>query len=85
MIRINGPANRVKGQHASAVRACSRFPAAVYGRLEEIAENKKVPLARVVRDAAERYPADRIPDRASRPGFTQSNTDGGSYEIHPGE
>jgi predicted DNA-binding ribbon-helix-helix protein len=42
-----------------AVRASISFPPALYETLEEIAKEKKVSLAWVVRDAAERYVADR--------------------------
>ena len=42
-----------------AVRASISFPPALYETLEDIAKQKKVSLAWVVRDAAERYVADR--------------------------
>jgi len=41
------------------VRASISFPPDLYETLEEIAKQKKVSLAWVVRDAAERYVADR--------------------------
>jgi metal-responsive CopG/Arc/MetJ family transcriptional regulator len=41
------------------VRASISFPSDLYGTLEELAKHKKVSLAWVVRDAAERYVADR--------------------------
>lgn len=43
----------------SAVRASISFPPDIYRTLEEIAKRKKVSLAWVVRDAAEKYVADR--------------------------
>lgn len=50
---------------ASAVtRASVTFPTALYQALEEIARLKKVSVAWVVRDAAERYVDDQSPRRA---------------------
>jgi metal-responsive CopG/Arc/MetJ family transcriptional regulator len=46
-------------QSTSAVRASISFPPGIYRTLEEIAKRKKVSLAWVVRDAAEKYVADR--------------------------
>jgi hypothetical protein len=46
---------------ASAVRATISFPPTVYETLEIIAKEKKVSLAWVVRDAAEKYIADKWP------------------------
>ncbi len=46
-------------QTASTVRASISFPPDIYESLEELAKQKKVSLAWVVRDAAERYIADR--------------------------
>jgi metal-responsive CopG/Arc/MetJ family transcriptional regulator len=45
----------------AAVRATISFPSDVYETLEVIAKEKKVSLAWVVRDAAERYIADKWP------------------------
>jgi len=47
-----------KAQDKAAVRASITFPSNLYETLEEIAEEKKVSLAWVVRDAAERYIAE---------------------------
>ena len=47
----------LKAQRKAAVRASISFPADLYEILEEIAQEKKVSLAWVVRDAAERYVA----------------------------
>lgn len=44
-----------------ALRASVSFPPEIYRSLEEIAKQKKVSLAWVVRDAAEKYLADHLP------------------------
>jgi hypothetical protein len=46
---------------SSSVRATISFPSGLYGVLEDIAKQKKVSLAWVVREAAERYVADKWP------------------------
>jgi metal-responsive CopG/Arc/MetJ family transcriptional regulator len=51
-------ARNVKPQSTPAVRASISFPPALYETLEDIAKEKKVSLAWVVRDAAEKYVAD---------------------------
>lgn len=51
----------MKTQSAAAVRASISFPPDVYETLEIIAKEKKVSLAWVVRDAAEKYIADKWP------------------------
>lgn len=43
---------------AAAVRASITFPVGLYEALEQLAKQKKVSLAWVVRDAAESYVAD---------------------------
>lgn len=45
----------------TSVRASISFPGELYRRLEEIARQKKVSLAWVVRDAAEQYISDKWP------------------------
>jgi hypothetical protein len=45
----------------SSVRATISFPSDLYKTLEEIARGKKVSLAWVVRDAAERYVQEKWP------------------------
>lgn len=50
-----------KAQGSAAVRASISFPPDVYETLETIAKDKKVSLAWVVREAAERYIADKWP------------------------
>jgi len=47
----------MKVQSTPAVRASISFPPGLYETLEEIAKQKKVSLAWVVRDAAEKYVA----------------------------
>jgi hypothetical protein len=51
---------RMKAQHASSVRASINFPSALYETLEGIAQQKKVSLAWVVRDAAEIYVVNQL-------------------------
>lgn len=48
----------MKTQPATFVRASISFPADIYHSLEEIAKQKKVSLAWVVRDATGRYVVD---------------------------
>lgn len=49
--------NRISGKafEARTVRASISFPADVYAELERLADEKKVSLAWVVRDAVEQY------------------------------
>jgi predicted DNA-binding protein len=54
-------ANKMKAQSAAAVRASISFPPDVYETLETIAKEKKVSLAWVVREAAEKYIAEKWP------------------------
>ena len=62
----------VKSDSTPAVRASISFPPALYETLELVAKQKKVSLAWVVRDAAEKYVANatasqsRAYDEASR-------------------
>ncbi len=54
------------GQETSsetAVRASVSFPPELYRLLEQIALQKKVSIAWVVRDATERYVSDQLPTR----------------------
>lgn len=48
------------GKEATA-RASVTFPASLYAELERIAEEKKVSVAWVVRDAVEKYVAEQYP------------------------
>jgi predicted DNA-binding protein len=50
-----------KTQNTPTVRASISFPPDVYETLEVIAKEKKVSVAWVVRDAAEKYIAERWP------------------------
>jgi metal-responsive CopG/Arc/MetJ family transcriptional regulator len=54
-------AERAKAQSTSLVRASISFPSDLYETLEKLAKQKKVSLAWVVRDAAEKYVADQSP------------------------
>ena len=57
MRRKTAELSPLKAECAS-IRASISFPPDLYGTLEEIAKQKKVSLAWVVRDAAEKYVAD---------------------------
>ena len=50
-----------KHYEGSCVRATISFPADIYQILEDIARQKKVSLAWVVREASEKYIADKWP------------------------
>lgn len=52
---------KMKSPSTAQVRATISFPPDVYETLEIIAREKKVSLAWVVRDAAERYIGDKWP------------------------
>ena len=58
---MKGDGNKMKGQSTANVRATISFPPEVYETLEGIARGKKVSLAWVVREAAEKYIADKWP------------------------
>ena len=51
----------MKPDTAPTVRATISFPASLYETLEKIAQQKKVSLAWVVREATEKYIADQWP------------------------
>jgi len=53
-----GEGKKMKALGAAQVRATISFPPDLYGALAELAKQKKVSLAWVVREAAERYVAD---------------------------
>ncbi|MCL4677751.1 MAG: ribbon-helix-helix protein, CopG family [Alphaproteobacteria bacterium] len=53
-----------KDPSSAVTRASVTFPTALYQALEEIARLKKVSVAWVVRDAAERYVAEQYPKLA---------------------
>ena len=48
-------------EHPATTRASISFPSAVYEEIERIAEAKKVSIAWVVREAAEKYVAEQWP------------------------
>lgn len=61
MSRQTGERQKLTSKSAAAVRASISFPPDIYQTLEEIARQKKVSLAWVVREAAEKYVADKWP------------------------
>lgn len=56
-----GYGNKIKAPSMASVRASISFPPILYETLEEIAKQKKVSLAWVVREASEKYVADKWP------------------------
>jgi metal-responsive CopG/Arc/MetJ family transcriptional regulator len=64
MKRKKAEARSTKARNPSWVRASISFPPDLYETLDEIAKQKKVSLAWVVRDAAEKYVADRTAETA---------------------
>ena len=54
-----GDRQSMKPEGAAAVRASISFPPDVYEVLEQLAKQKKVSLAWIVRDAVERYIAEQ--------------------------
>ena len=56
-----GDGNSMKAESTAAVRASISFPPEMYVTLEGIAKEKKVSLAWVVREAAEKYIAEKWP------------------------
>lgn len=57
----NEQRKKMKAESKGAVRASISFPPDVYKTLEVIAKEKKVSLAWVVREASEKYIADKWP------------------------
>lgn len=55
MVKKRGSRKRSKGKKDGMVRASSSYPRELYEMLEEIAWEKKVSIAWVMRDAAEKY------------------------------
>ena len=51
----------MKMESKSAMRASVGFPPEIYRTLEKIARQKKVSLAWIIREAAEKYVADQWP------------------------
>lgn len=60
-MRAKKRAANANAQNSGCVRASITFPSDVYETLEIIAREKKVSLAWVVREAAEKYIADKWP------------------------
>ena len=60
---MKGKRGKTRGMKAEAtsVRATITFPPEIYKTLEDIAKQKKVSLAWVVREASEKYIADKWP------------------------
>ncbi|HBL24459.1 MAG TPA: hypothetical protein DDZ40_10150 [Deltaproteobacteria bacterium] len=58
---MEGHVNKTKIATAKQVRATISFPPDVYQTLENIAKEKKVSLAWVVREAVEKYIGDKWP------------------------
>jgi predicted DNA-binding protein len=56
-----GDLKKMKAESAAAIRASISFPPEMYETLEVIAKEKKVSLAWVVREAAERYITEKWP------------------------
>jgi metal-responsive CopG/Arc/MetJ family transcriptional regulator len=56
-----GDGKKMKSPSTAQVRATISFPPDLYETLEQLAKQKKVSLAWVVRDAAERYVAGQSP------------------------
>jgi metal-responsive CopG/Arc/MetJ family transcriptional regulator len=66
MKRIKGNGKGMKIQSTPPVRASISFPPTLYEALDEIARQKKVSFAWVVRDATERYIADQNAETPAR-------------------
>jgi metal-responsive CopG/Arc/MetJ family transcriptional regulator len=58
---MQGKTTAGKPEASGSVRASISFPPELYHTLEEIAKQKKVSVAWVIRDAAERYISDQWP------------------------
>lgn len=65
-----GDEKEMKAKSTAAVRATISFPPDVYETLESIAKEKKVSLAWVVREAAEKYIGEKWPLFAGSRGGT---------------
>lgn len=59
MVKKRGSGKRSKGKKDRMVRASSSYPRELYQMLEEIARQKKVSIAWVMRDATEKYVGDK--------------------------
>lgn len=61
MVKKRGSGKSAKKKQGGMVRASSSYPRELYRMLEEIAREKKVSIAWVMRDAAEKYVNERWP------------------------
>jgi metal-responsive CopG/Arc/MetJ family transcriptional regulator len=66
MKKTKGAGKNMKTQSTPAIRASISFPPALYETLEDIAKQKKVSMAWVVRDAAEKYIASEAKEEDRR-------------------
>jgi metal-responsive CopG/Arc/MetJ family transcriptional regulator len=66
MKKTKGAGKNMKNQSTPAIRASISFPPALYETLEDIAKQKKVSMAWVVRDAAEKYIASEAKEEDRR-------------------
>jgi metal-responsive CopG/Arc/MetJ family transcriptional regulator len=66
MKKTKGSGKSMKMRNTQPVRASITFPAALYETLEDIAKQKKVSMAWVVRDAAEKYVAREAEEETRR-------------------
>lgn len=67
-MKKRGVGKSMKAEGPGAIRASISFPPDLYETLEEIAKQKKVSLAWVVRDAAEKYVSNRPTSGTERAG-----------------
>jgi predicted DNA-binding protein len=56
-----GQEKKMRTEGSTAIRASISFPPDIYATLEKLAHQKKVSLAWIVRDAAEKYVAEQWP------------------------
>lgn len=68
MVKKRGSGKRAKRKTDGMVRASSSYPRELYRMLEAIAGEKKVSIAWVMRDAAQRYVDERWPLFAKKEG-----------------
>lgn len=61
MVREETGGNGMKPKNARTIRATISFPSEMHETLDGIAKEKKVSLGWVVREAAEKYIADKWP------------------------
>ena len=66
MVKPKKPQKHVESSDDGTIRASISFPTDLYRALEEKARQKKVSLAWIVRDAAEKYVEERATDEEAR-------------------